>query len=146
MSRPCVATGLASRASLARRLLHVVAGLAGWIGFAALGVWQLGFFAPPEAAVGLTALAACGIVVTCACIGWVRWNQSIYRSRHRRTVPIVVNVDFSHDSLGRPIAAAPGVREAGGQIFVALDAATGFKSYRRHQTAIVEPELPRQVA
>ena len=146
MPRPPVATGLASRASRARRLLHVLVGLMGWIGFVGLAVWQLGFFAPREAGIGLAALAACGAGLTCIGIGWVRWNQSIYRRRHRRTAPIVVNVGFSHDTLGRPIAAPPGVCEAHGQIFVAVDAASGVKSYRRQRTPVVAPELPRRVA
>lgn len=146
MARPAVSTGLASRASRPRRLLHVLAGVLGWIGFAALAVWQLGFFVPPKAGDGLAALAACGAALTCAGIGWVRWNQAIYRRRHRRTSPIVMNVDFSHDSLGRPIAAPPGACEAQGQIFVAVDAATGVKSYRRQRTPIAAQERPRRVA
>lgn len=146
MPRPAVATGLASRASRARRLLHALAGVMGWLGFAALAVWQLGFFAPRDAGTGLAALAACGAALTCVGIGWVRWNQSIYRRRHRRTVPIVVNVGFSHDTLGRPIAAPPGICEAQGQIFVAVDPDTAIKSYRRPNTPDVAPELPRRVA
>ena len=146
MPRPAVATGLASRASRMRRLGHVLAGVMGWIGFAALAVWQLGFFAPRNAGAGLAALAACGAALTCVGIGWVRWNRSIYRRRHRRTAPIVVNVGFSHDTLGRPIAAPPGLLEAPGQIFVAVDTATGVKSYRRHRTPAVAPELGRRVA
>ena len=146
MARPAVSTGLASRASRPQRLLHVLAGVLGWLGFAALAVWQLGFFAPPRAGDGLAALAACGTALTCIGIGWIRWNQSIYRRRHRRTSPIVMNIDFSQDSLGRPIAAPPGVSEAPGQIFVSVDAASGIKSYRRRRTPVAAPERSRRVA
>ncbi|HWI06493.1 MAG TPA: hypothetical protein VNT54_03125 [Solirubrobacteraceae bacterium] len=127
-------------------MLHVLAGVLGWAGFAALAVWQLGFFVPPQAGDRLAALALCGAALTCIGIGWIRWNRSIYRRRHRRSSPIVMNVDFSHDSLGRPIVAPPGVSEAHGQVFVSVDADNAIKSYRRRRTPVAAPERPRRVA
>jgi hypothetical protein len=124
--RPSVATGLASRASRLRRVVHVLAGVVGWV----LAVWQLGFYAPRGVRTDLIALAACGAAFTVIGLAWVRWNQSIYRRRHRRTSALVKHVDFSHDTLGRQITAAPGVREAPGWICISIEAESGRKSYR----------------
>ena len=130
MSRPSVATGLASRASRPRRVVHVLAGVVGWAVFVALAVWQLGFYAPHGVEAELIALAACGAAFTVAGLAWVRWNQSIYRRRHRRTSALVKHVEFSHDTLGRQITAAPGIREAPGWICISIEPESGRKSYR----------------
>jgi hypothetical protein len=130
MPRPSVATGLASRASRLRRVVHVLAGVVGWAVFVVLAGWQLGSYAPRGVSGDLVALAACGAAFTVIGLAWVRWNQSIYRRRHRRTSALVKHVDFSHDALGRRIAAAPGIREATGWICISIEPGSGRKSYR----------------
>jgi hypothetical protein len=130
MPRPSVATGLASRASRLRRVVHVLAGVGGWVAFVVLAVWQLGFYAPRGVGADLIALAACGAAFMVIGLAWVRWNQSIYRRRHSRTSALVKHVDFSHDTLGRQITAPPGIREAPGWICISIEPESGRKSYR----------------
>jgi hypothetical protein len=125
-----VATGASSGSTPARRALHVAIGVLGWALFAGLWVWQLEVFVPSNWLAGLEALGVILAVFALATPTWVAWNRSIYRRRHRRTTPLVLEVDFERDRLGRTIEADPGVRTADGEIAVEVDGDAGVKSYR----------------
>jgi hypothetical protein len=104
-----VATGSRSRAQRARKAAHGIAGVASWLGFAALWTWQILVNVPANWPVDVVVIAG-----TLALFGvltplWVGWNRNIYRRRHRRTTPISHEVDFTRDKLGRRIVAERGV-------------------------------------
>jgi hypothetical protein len=107
----------------------VLIGIAGWIALAALWVWQLGAHVPANWFNGVELILAMLAGWVCLSGAWVAWNRSISRRRHRRTSPIEREVDFAHDTLGRPIVLAPAVRTARGQVLVSVDA-SGIKRYR----------------
>lgn len=127
--RSVALTGARSRLSARRRVGHVLAGIAGWIGLGGLWAWQLSNYVPENWLTGVELIFALLLGWACFSVAWVAWCRSIYRRRHRRTKPIERDVDFSHDTLGRPIVAAPAVRTARGQVLVWVDA-SGIKHYQ----------------
>jgi hypothetical protein len=100
-------TGSRSRATPGRLIGHVLAGLAGWAGLAALWAWQLGIGVPSRWIDGPVLLLVVLTLWTCLLRCWVGWSRSIYRRRHRRTRPLRLAVDFTQDSLGRTLAVEP---------------------------------------
>jgi hypothetical protein len=100
-------TGSRSRTTPARRIGHVLAGLAGWVGLAALWAWQLGIGVPSRWIDGPVLLLVVLAFWICLLRSWVGWSRSIYRRRHRRTTPVRLAVDFTQDSLGRKVAVEP---------------------------------------
>lgn len=100
-------TGSRSRATRGRRIGHVLAGLAGWTGLAALWAWQLGIGVPSRWIDGPVLLLVVLGLWICLLRCWVGWSRSIYRRRHRRTTPVRLAVDFTQDSLGRMLAVEP---------------------------------------
>lgn len=138
--RSVALTGSRSRASDARRAVHVVLGAVSWIGFVLLWMWQLEVYVPSTwlYSICLIAVILAAWVVFTIC--WVRWNRNIYARRHRRTAPVRQEVAFDEDSLGRPISAASGIRAAEGQIIVSVDEA-GAKTYQPARRRLL-PRLP----
>ena len=59
--------------------------------------------------------------------------------RHTRGAPIVREVRFDRDALGRVIVAKPGMRYCAGVIEVSLDHDESVKTYRARSA---EPERP----
>jgi hypothetical protein len=126
---PVALTGSRAHTGRARLTGHLLAGLAGWVVLAGLWVWQLAVHVPANWLGGVGLIFALLAVWVCFSISWVAWNRSIYRRRHRRTRPIERELDFTHDALGRPIAAPPGPALLGGQVIVSVDA-DGVKRFR----------------
>ena len=59
---------------------------------------------------------------------WVRWNQGIYRRRHNRRTPLVTEVQFERDAVGRRIAAPPDGLD-GSEIVITIDGPAAVKRY-----------------
>ena len=95
-----------------RRAGHVLAACAGWVGLAALWVWQLRLGVPGRWVDGPTFVLVVFVIWIGLLRSWVGWSRSIYRRRHRRTSPVILPVDFIEDSLGRRVRAQPGTRTA----------------------------------
>ena len=125
-----VASGSGSRATTTRRAAHVAAGLLGWTVFVGLWVWQLEVYVPDQWLAGIVMIVAVLGAFAVATPAWVAWNRNIYRRRHRRTKPLVMEVAFDEDALGRRIVADPGVRTAPGRIVVEVDETGRAKTYR----------------
>jgi hypothetical protein len=128
-------TGTATRISRRRSAAHALAGVAGWLLFAALWAWQALAGVPSDWRIAILAIGTGLAAAFALCLGWVRWNRGIYRRRHRRTEPIRRTVSFDRDALGRPIDAAPvdWLREAA-IVEVEIDS-DDVKSYRPVETA-----------
>jgi hypothetical protein len=122
-------TGTRSRIGARRQLGHVLVGIAGWVALAGLWVWQLSNYIPANWLTGIELIFALLIGWTFFSVAWVAWCRNIYRRRHRRTAPIEREVDFSHDTLGRPILAAPAVRGSHGQVLLWVDS-SNVKHYQ----------------
>jgi hypothetical protein len=125
-----VATGASSRASARRRFLHLAAGAGSWLGFAGLWVWQLDVSVPPGWPWAIAALAVVLGAYAVMVPAWVRWNRAIYRRRHRRTSPVQIPVDFSHDMMGRTVAVAPELALYPPMIVVTVSEDDSTKLYR----------------
>jgi hypothetical protein len=138
---PLALTGSRSRAGHAQLLAHLLVGLAGWVVLAGLWVWQLKVHVPANWLGGVELILALLAVWVCFSIAWVEWNRSIYRRRHRRTRPIERELDFTRDSLGRPVIASPGLASARGQLIVSVDA-EGVKRYRLASEPVGEQRAP----
>ena len=125
-----VATGSASRSSTWRSFGHVAVAGGAWLLLAALWFWQLNADHVPDNWERVVALvAAGGIAFAVLSAVWVRWNQSIYSRRHRRHAPIVSNVQFEFDALGRVIVADAEDRAAQ-SVVVRIDPTSTEKHYR----------------
>jgi hypothetical protein len=127
--RSVALTGARTQISAQRRLCHVLAGVAGWVGLGGLWGWQLSNYVPANWLTGIELIFALLVCWTFFSVAWVAWCRNIYRRRHRRTASIKRDVDFSHDTLGRPILATPAVRAPHGQVLVWVDA-SGVKHYQ----------------
>lgn len=104
-----VASGSAEDLGRGRTALHLLVAVVGWLGFITLWVWQLEVFVPANWLSGLELIGVFLVVFALASPAWVLWNRSIYRRRHRRATPIVLEVQFERDSLDRPLAVSPAV-------------------------------------
>lgn len=82
---------------------------------------------PANWAIVVAATGAGGIALAALSVAWVRWNQDIYRRRHRRLTPLVADVQFELDAVGRHVVAASDVL-AGSRIVIRIDEA-GVKRY-----------------
>lgn len=123
-------TGVASEASWLRTFFHVVFGALGWIAFGGLWLWQLTSNVPDRWLEGVLLIAVILVAWTLFTICWVTWNRNIYRRRHRRGDPVVVEVEVDEDTLGRPVIGARKARDHAGQIVISVDE-EGSKHYRR---------------
>jgi hypothetical protein len=146
-----VASGSAARIGRARLALHVCVGVLGWLGLAALWIWQLAVYVPSDWLRGLELIAVILGAFALLVPAWVAWNRNIYRRRHARLMPRSLSVDFSHDRLGRTVVGGPGVLSAGGEIRVRVDPLTDVKTYAAlrslpdHDPARVRgPRVPRR--
>ncbi|WP_205697279.1 hypothetical protein [Conexibacter sp. SYSU D00693] len=130
-----VGTGAESRSTAAGRIRHAVVGGASWLVLGALWVWELDGHVPSHwwpPLVGLLGVLALFAAFT---PGWVAWNRSIYRRRHRRTSPMVVEVAFDRDWVGRSVRAAEGVRDHVGEIRVRLEEQPGTDGVKVYEVA-----------
>jgi membrane protein implicated in regulation of membrane protease activity len=132
-------TGSRTRASRPRRAAHVAAGVASWLALAALWVWQLGTFVPASWFDGVATILVLLAVWSGFSVVWVAWSRNIYRRRHSRTTPVVRDVDFTHDALGRRIIAPPRLAGAqGGHVLVTV----GDDGAKRYQPALARTPEP----
>jgi hypothetical protein len=123
-----VATGSASRSTRSAKTLHICAGGAGWVLLGLLWLWQFESRAiPRDWALVITAAAGGWLALAALSMIWVRWNQDIYRRRHRRRTPLIAPVQFETDAVGRRIVAADGLD--GSRIVIRIDRAAALKRY-----------------
>lgn len=123
-----VATGSASRSSRLAKAAHICLGGAGWSLLGLLWLWQSNTrYIPGDWAIVVAATGAGGLALAALSVAWVRWNQGIYRRRHRRLTPLIAEVQFETDAVGRPIVATPEAVD-GSRIVIRIDAA-GVKRY-----------------
>jgi hypothetical protein len=124
-----VATGSASRAGRTRSALHDAAGAVAWISLATLAFWQFSTNAPPRWA--LVVIGAVCFIPLLALLaeGWIWWNRSIYRRRHRRTNAIHREVSFDRDMLGRRLFIEPPVLDDPPVTIVTVDPGDEVKRY-----------------
>jgi hypothetical protein len=122
-------TGSTSRAKGPQLVLQSSLGVLAWLGFSALWVWQLEVNVPERWLDSLTVIGTIAGLWVIFTLGWVAWNRSIYRRRHRRNTPVRLEVGMDHDSLGRPIVASRWIRTAPGQILISVNG-DGTKRYR----------------
>jgi len=139
--RSIALTGSRSRTSRHRLLGHLLFGLASWLALVALWFWQLKIYVPSDWLGAVELIFALFAGWACFSVGWVAWCQSIYRRRHRRTVPLTRDIDFSHDTLGRRIIASPGIKEAPGQLIISL-AEDNVKRYQPAAQSTRKRPLP----
>jgi hypothetical protein len=113
-----------------RSCAHAAVGAAAWVLLGALWLWQIEAHHVPAHWL-LTVAVVLGVTIVFAglCVGWVSWNRNIYRRRHNRRVPIVSDVQFDSDALGRLIVASDEGRLAS-HLIVEIDAAASRKHYR----------------
>jgi hypothetical protein len=83
-------------------------------------VWQLNVYVPSDWLGGVELILLLLAAWACFSLGWVAWCRSIYRRRHRRTMPLTREVDFASDRLGRRILAPPGIAAARGQVLISV--------------------------
>jgi hypothetical protein len=124
-----IATGSASRASLARAGAHATAAAAAW--FLLVCLWLLQFHGrhiPDSWRTSVFAVAGGVVLFAGFCVAWVTWNRNIYRRRHQRVTPVSTDVQFTHDALGRRIVERKQGRQAS-QLVVEIDEASAFKHY-----------------
>jgi membrane protein implicated in regulation of membrane protease activity len=137
--QPVPLTGSRTRASRPRRAAHVAVGLASWVALTALWVWQLGTFVPASWFAGVATILVLLAVWSAFSVVWVAWSRNIYRRRHRRTEPVVHDVDFTQDALGRRIVAPPQLVGAhGGHVLVTV----GDDGVKRYQPALARTPEP----
>jgi hypothetical protein len=102
-----VATGSASRASRLRSCAHFAVGAGAWLLLGVLWLWQVdAHHIPAHWLATVTAVVVGAAVFAAFCVVWVVWNRSIYRRRHNRRSPIIREVQFESDALGRLIVAS----------------------------------------
>ena len=124
-----IATGSASRASRARVGAHAFVAGAAWLVLVLLWVWQIHAKHVPADWLQAVSFVAGGCFVLGAfCAFWVIWNRRIYRKRHNRRAPIVADIQFERDGLGRAIVVGHGARDAQ-HVVVAIDETTEAKHY-----------------
>jgi hypothetical protein len=124
-----VATGSSSRASRLRAGGQAAVGAAGWLLLAFLWLWQFqAHHVPSSWAVTIAAVAGGVVVFAALCLLWVGWNRNIYGRRHNRRTPIVSEIQFERDALGRTIVIGDGRRDAA-ELVVTLDGAAALKHY-----------------
>jgi hypothetical protein len=126
---PVALTGSRAHTGRARLTGHLIAGVAGWVVLVGVWAWQLAVHVPANWLGGVGLIFALLAAWVCFSIAWVEWNRSIYRRRHRRTRPIERELTFTHDALGRPVAAPAGLALLRGQLIVSVDA-EGVKRFR----------------
>ncbi len=136
---PVALTGSRARISAPRRLGHAAFGLASWLALAALWVWQLGTYVPDSWFDGVATILVLLVLWAVFSVAWVAWSRNIYRRRHRRTTPVRHEVDFTQDTLGRRVVAAPEVTAAhGGHVLVTVSE-DGVKRYQPALKSAPEP-------
>jgi hypothetical protein len=134
-----VASGSAANIGPGRTALHVLAGVAGWAGFAALWVWQIRVFVPHRWFDGVQLIAVLVAAFGLVTPVWVWWNRNIYRRRHRRTAPMVRPVQFERDSLGRRLVISSGVRLNPAEVIVTAGEDGASKRYEAAPVARKPP-------
>jgi hypothetical protein len=109
--------------------MHIGVGGAGWLLLGLLWLWQFKTREiPGDWPIVVTAAAGGGLALAVLSVAWVRWNQDIYRRRHRRRTPLIAAVQFEKDAVGRRIVAPPEGLD-GSRILIRVDGATAVKSY-----------------
>jgi membrane protein implicated in regulation of membrane protease activity len=137
--QPVALTGSRTRATRSRRAAQVAVGVASWLGLGTLWVWQLATFVPGSWLAGVATLVLLLVVWSCFSVAWVAWSRNIYRRRHNRTKPVVREVDFTHDALGRRVLAPPEVvAVGGGHVLVTI----GDDGVKRYQPALARAPEP----
>jgi hypothetical protein len=127
-----VATGSASRSSRFRKFAHACVGVAGWLLLAGLWVWQVhAGHVPPNWLPVVSVIAGGALTFATASVAWIKWNRNIYSRRHNRLTPIVTDIQFEVDALGRTIVASNEGRQAN-HIVVVIDPTADEKHYRPH--------------
>ena len=140
-------SGSASSASRGRRIFQVLIALLSWITFAVLWMWQIGDYKPSNLELYPAFIGAALVIMLGIGRGWIQWNRSIYRRRHNRNSPVVREVDFSHDAIGRPVHCHADLRYAAGQLIVSVDD-DGAKVYRpgRRPRPVDSADVPEPVS
>ncbi len=124
-----VATGSASRSSSRAKAAHICVGGAGWVLLGLLWLWQSASRdIPGDWATVVSAAGGAWLALAALSVVWVRWNQGIYRRRHNRRTPLVTEVQFERDAVGRRIAAPPDGLD-GSQIVITIDGPAAVKRY-----------------
>jgi hypothetical protein len=129
VSGAMVSTGADSLAGPARQVLHALVGVGAWAGFLSLWAWQIDGYLPVHWIGGLIMIGVGVVGYATLTPLWVRWNRNIYRRHHNRRSPIVCDVDFKTDRLGRKLLISPAVLLHPTLITVDLDETNGTKRY-----------------
>lgn len=109
--------------------MHALLGVTAWAGFLSLWVWQIDGYLPTHWMGGLIMIgvgAAGYAILTPLCV-W--WNRNIYRRHHKRRSPIICEVGFKTDRLGRKLLIRPAVLLHPTRVTVDLDEANETKRY-----------------
>lgn len=124
-----VATGSASRSSPWTKAAHICIGGGGWLLLGLLWLWQAETRdIPRDWLIVVAATVGSGFALAVLSTAWVRWNQNIYRRRHNRHKPLLAEVQFELDAVGRQIIAESDERK-GSQIVISVDRAAAVKHY-----------------
>jgi hypothetical protein len=91
---------------------HLLAAVLGWVGLAAVWIWQLSLGVPARWVEGPLAMLVVFALWVGFLFGWIVWSKSIYRRRHRRTTAVSYELGLELDSLGRRVAVVAGTARA----------------------------------